>query len=629
MISNTLLCGGLVACFVAQAFADRPPPRRQQREAEPAVVPVDSAESQSETSGADEPEAPSVVRTNEDFRILDRAREPLGFAGTSWIPNSTATAARSSVALPDRWRIGWADWDRYGKRAPGDDAFMNASGGDSPFTRGNILNPYDRNVLKGDYPMFGEDIFVNAFAVSDTLLLGRRLPTPSGVSAGAPGAFDFFGDGDQFFASQTVLVGADIFQGYTAFRPVDWLVRVSGAYNFNALDVEENNVVNIDTRFGNQRNDDYFALQEAFLEIHLGDMSPYFDVSAVRVGRQLFVSDFRGFLYNDIADGIRVLGNASSNRIQYNVALFNQVEKDTNSELNKLEWREQLVAIANIYIQDFIWDGYTTQFSIHWNHDRSDGRLDANGFVARPSLIGDVSLQKLDAIYFGWASDGHIGRLNVNHAAYYVTGRDEANPLAGRDVTISAFLAAIELSVDIDWFRPKVSFLYASGDSDPTDGTAGGFDGIFENPFFAGGPSSFYQSQPLRLFGVNLVSSRTFYNDLAGSKAEGQSNFVNPGVIILNTGFDAELTPKLRTSFNLSSLWFADTASLDLFLNQDNIDAHIGVEANLLVQYRPFLNNNIIMTVGGSVFMPGEGFEQIFGENDELWQAYVGLTLSY
>jgi len=625
MMMNVLAWSAVLVCVSPVVFGERPPPRRGRRVVEPAV-PVETAEPESSTDVAIT--APPETQ-GDAFRLLDGSKSALGFEGTSWIPTSTATVARSAVALPDRWRLGWTDWDRYGRRTPGDDLNMNASGGDSPYTRGHALNPYDQNVLKGDYPILGDDIFLNVFAVSDTLVLGRNLPTPSGVSAADEGSFDFFGDGEQFFVSQTVLIGADIFQGNTTFRPVDWLFRVSGAFNANYLDVEEDNVVNINTQRGNDRDDDHFALQEAFLELHLGDTSPFFDISAVRVGRQLFVSDFRGFIYNDIADGVRILGNANSNRVQYNLGLFNQVNKDTNSELNELEWREQLVAIGNVYIQDFIWEGYTTQFSVHWNHDQSDERYDQNGFLVRPSLIGSVTPQKLDAVYLGWAGDGHIGRLNINHAGYYVTGTDEGNPLAGRDVDISAYLGAIELSVDIDWFRPKISFLYASGDSDPTDGRAEGFDGIFENPFFAGGPGSFYQSQPLRLFGVNLVSARTFYNDLAGAKAEGQSNFVNPGTIILNGGFDAELTPKLRTSVNVSSLWFADTSSLDLFLNQRDIDSHIGIEANVSFQYRPLLNNNVIITVGGSVFMPGDGFEQIFDDDGTLWQGFVGVTLAY
>jgi len=523
----------------------------------------------------------------------------------------------------------WPQWDRYGRQSSDDPIWMNAEGGDIPFTRGNALNPYDRNPLKGDYPIFGDDIFVNLTGVSDTLFTYRKLPTPSGVSAADPASIDFFGDGEQLAVNQTFLLSMELSQGYTAFRPVDWLIRVSPAFNINYLQLRENNGANIDVRRGDDRDDSFATLQEVFFEYHLGDTSDYYDIVATRIGRQLFVSDFRGFIFNDVTDGVRLLGNAASNRVQYNVALFNQAQKDTNSELNELAWRDQQVLIANLYIQDFIWQGYTTQFSFHWNHDQSDSELDDNGFQVIPDLAGSATLRDLDAYYLGWTGDGHIGRLNVNHAFYYVMGRDDANPIAGRSVDISAFMAAVELSVDFDWLRPKISILYASGDSNPTDGRAGGFDGIFDNPFFAGGSSSFFQSQALRLFGVNLASGRSFYNDLAASKAEGVSNHVNPGTILLGAGLDAEVTPRLRFSLNINSLWFADTSTLEYFLAQPKIDPHIGVEFNLVGQFRPLLNNNIIFTVGGSVFIPGKGFEDVFDSDKPLWQIFTGITLTF
>jgi hypothetical protein len=318
-----------------------------------------------------------------------------------------------------------------------------------------------------------------------------------------------------------------------------------------------------------------------------------------------------------------------SNRFLYNLAYFNSPEKDTNSGLNELNWRQQQVLIANAYLQDFIWLGYTIQGSFHWNHDTSDERFDSNGFPVRPDLAGDVLLRDLDAYYLGFTSDGHIGRLNVNHALYYAFGEDEHNPIAGRRVDISAYMAAIELSVDFDWLRPKVSFLYASGDSNPTDDTAGGFDAIFDDPTFAGGPSSFYQNQSVRLFGVGLNQGRSFFNSLKSSKLEGQSNFVNPGIMLLNAGLDAEITPKLRASLNANGMFFADTASVELLTNQNDIDEEIGYEVNLLAQYRPFLNNNVIFTVSGSVFFPGSGFQDVYGDNDTLFQFFAGLTLTY
>ncbi len=81
--------------------------------------------------------------------------------------------------------------------------------------------------------------------------------------------------------------------------------------------------------------------------------------------------------------------------------------------------------------------------------------------------------------YFGTASNGHIERINVSSAFYYVFGRDDLNPIAGREVNISAYLAALELSYDRDWVRFRTSYFFNSGDSDPNDDRATGFDAIF------------------------------------------------------------------------------------------------------------------------------------------------------
>lgn len=552
----------------------------------------------------------------------------LGFAGEGSYP-LRQVVDRPTIASPDRWRIGWPAWDRYNRAAPSDPFLMNATGGDSPFTLGSPINPYDRSILKGDYPILGQDIFLNFSAVSDTLIGVRKNPTPSGNSAAEPGSLDQFADGEAFFVNQNFFVTLELFKGYTAYRPVDWLVRVTPVFNLNYVELQETNNLNIDPREDDTRSDTFTTLQEAFFEYHLGDVSEHFDILAVKAGRQLFVSDFRGFVFNDVSDGVRLFGNAAANRVQYNLAFFNQPEKDTNSGLNELNWRQQQVLIANAFVQDTFFLGWTTNYSFHWNHDRSDERYDTNGFPVRPDLAGDVLLRDLDAYYLGFASDGHIGRLNISHAFYYAFGEDKNNPIAGRAVDISAFLGALELSVDFDWFRPKASFLWASGDDDPTDGTAGGFDGIIDDPTFAGGASSFYQNQRLGVFGVGLNQPRSFYSTLKASKAEGVANFVNPGTVLVNAGFDAEVTPKLRTSFNANYLFFADTSSLEYFLNQPNVSQELGGELNLFAQYRPLLNNNIILTAGASVFFPGKGFRQIYDDGSPLFNLFTGITLTY
>lgn len=552
----------------------------------------------------------------------------LGFSGDSLTYPIRPLLPRETIPSPDRWRIGWPDWNRYGRRAPEDPILMNNTGGDVAYTLGHPLNPYDRNVLKGDYAIIGHDVFMNVTAVSDTFVQYRKNPTPSGNSSQNPGAFDFFGNGRQFAFNQNFFLTLDVFQGYTAFRPIDFLFRVTPVFNLNYARLYEKGGVFINP-IENERYRQFTTLQEAFFEYHLGDVSEYFDTMAVKIGRQLFVSDFRGFIYNDISDGIKFSGNALANRVQYNLYAANQTEKDTNSGLSELNWRQQQVLIANAYLQDWPVLGYTVQGSFHWNHDTSNARLDSNGFPARPDLVGNARVRDIDAYYLGFAGDGKFDRLNVSHAFYYVLGKDSENPLAGREVDISAFMAAIELSVDFDWLRPKVSFLYASGDRDPSNKTATGFDAILDDPNFAGGPGSFFQNQGPRLFGVGLKQPRSLLNTLKSSKIEGQSNFVNPGTMLFNVGVDAELTPHLRTQFNTNFIYFAETESLELLLNQPDVRRGFGTEFNLLTQWRPFLNNNVILTGSASAFVPGGGFRDIYGSSNVLYQMFLGVTLTY
>ncbi|PYK29426.1 MAG: hypothetical protein DME57_10355, partial [Verrucomicrobia bacterium] len=65
-------------------------------------------------------------------------------------------------------------------------------------------------------------------------------------------------------------------------------------------------------------------------------------------------------------------------------------------------------------------------------------------------------------------------------------------------------MAALEVSIDKDWMRHKLSIFYASGDSKPADDEATGFDTVFDRPFFIGGPFSFYSHQGFNLAGTSV-----------------------------------------------------------------------------------------------------------------------------
>lgn len=158
-------------------------------------------------------------------------------------------------------------------------------------------NPFARNKLKGDYPILGNQTFLDLSFISDTVVEGRRLPVASGVSGAEPGNEQFFGHGGQFFYPQNFRFTADLFHGDTAYKPVDWRIRVTPVANINYLAAQENGVVNIDVRAGTSRLDGHVGLQEAFVEKKLKDLSPNYDFISVRAGIQQFTSDFRGFLF--------------------------------------------------------------------------------------------------------------------------------------------------------------------------------------------------------------------------------------------------------------------------------------------------------------------------------------------
>jgi hypothetical protein len=511
-----------------------------------------------------------------------------------------------------RWTVEMPGWQRYEKR------------GEFPYVSSHWYDPFDRNRLKGDYPIFGQRWFFDFTGTSVSDIDVRRLPVPSGVSAEQPGETSFFGKGEQGFASQTFFFSADLSHGDASFLPADFRIRFTPAVNLNFLQTRERGLVNINVQDGINRFDTHVGLQEGFVEAKLRDLSPNFDFISIRAGIQQFNSDFRGFLFSDAQPGIRLFGNLRSNRINYNLAYFYLLEKNTNSELNTFQLRHQQVYIGNVYIQDFLTKGYTTEFSFHYNRDDPTIHFDDNGFLVRPAPIGavvnnGVLTHGIHAYYAGWTSSGHIGPINVSHAFYQALGHDTFNPIAGRRVNINGQLGALELSVDKNWVRFRGSFLYQSGDGNnhygsTRDGTARGFDTIVDDTNLAGGAFSFFDTEGIRLTGtgVGLTTPGSLLVNLRTNKFEGQANFVNPGLFLYNAGMDFNLTPKLRAFVNANYLRFDRTEPLEFVLFQSPITHSIGTDVGVGLEYRPPLSENIVITAGTSGLIPSLGFDQVF-----------------
>lgn len=517
-----------------------------------------------------------------------------------------------TLPIPDRWRIG----------IPADYVQNRHSAG--------VLDPYNQNWLKGDYPVIGQDWFLIVTAVSDTLVEARRLPNPTGVSANDPDQLSFFGKGDQLVFNQNFILSVELFEGNTVYKPRDLEFKATIVQNFNYVSVEERGILYTDPGDGTTRFDEQTAFQELFVDKHLADLSVNYDFVAIRAGIQGFNADFRGHLFNDFQPGVRLLGNYDNNKLIYNLAWFHTVEKDSNSGLNTLNLRDQDVFIANLYREDFIWMGYTAQLSFAANFDGSDLEYDNNGFLVRPQPIGTISEKTNRVYYFGWAGDGHIGWLNLSHQFYQAFGTESINPIAGQETTINAQFFALEASVDHNWQRYRAAFAYLSGDSDPFDDQANGFDTIMDNPNFAGGGFSYWvrQAVPLTGGGTGLVGRNSFTPSLRTSKEQGQASFVNPGLFLYNIGADFDVTPRTKVFTNATYLQFADTAVLEQLLFDDKIGRDIGLDLSVGVQYRPWNTQNIVFTAGVSALIPGSGFKDIY-TSDTLYSTFLSATFTY
>ncbi|WP_022683901.1 hypothetical protein [Sphingobium bisphenolivorans] len=533
------------------------------------------------------------------------------------------------VPIPDRWRL------------------IESLG----VVKERWFDPYGQNTLKGDrpidrekvkwLPIKGEDWFFVANAVSDTVIEPRTFPIQVGVqTTERPGSIDVFGKDASYVLSQTFIGGVALIKGSTAFKPPEIEYRLTLALNVNHVNVPERRVLFVQPSKPSHRTDHFLGVQELFVDYHLANTSDRYDFRSLRVGIQPFQSDFRGFLFNDQQLGIRLFGNRDNNRFQFNIAAFWRLEKDTNSGLNSIAQspRRDWVFLANLYRQDFLIPGLTSQITAVYNMNREAGRIevDDNGFPVRPALLGDLRGRDYDVVYLGYNADGRIGRLNLTASAYGALGEDRNSFFTSRPAQIRAFFAAAEASIDKDWMRFRLSGLYASGDGDPYDDRENGFDAIFENPIFAGADTSYWIRQTIpfagggRVIGIN--GRNGILNSLRSSKEQGQSNFNNPGTMLLGAGADFDLLPELRLSANANHLWFQNTATLQALRNEGSIPKSIGWDLSTAAIWRPHATQNIVLRLSGATLLPGSGFRDLFSNserNRNYYSVLGNLILSY
>jgi carboxypeptidase family protein len=518
-------------------------------------------------------------------REPSRARTPPPEAPA--VPEVTAPGG-DFEAVPNRWNYKWAPYQRYQNEPR------------QPWVVGRPLDPYNQNPAKADFPIGGSSsLFANVNLQLNSALNPRRVGDKEPVS--------------QVFSNNNFVGGVELFRGATVFEPKRWAVRGTVVGNVNRLSTA--------AKLGRT-----YGVEEAFAEKRLTVLGPSFDFVSIRGGMQNFNSDFRGFLFVDNQLGVRLFGNARANRDQYNVVYFSMRDRDPVSQLHKFTSRNQDVVIANYYVQDIGTPGYTFMANVHLSRDR--------GVEADPHA--------LQVTYAGFHGDGKWGPLSVSHAFYEAFGQDDDNAVAraltgtAAPVDISARMAALELSWDADWRRYRFSWFYASGDNAADSGKATGFDSITDNPNLAGGQFMFWDQQKTNVDGLPLNDLLKINFSLLPSlrnKFNQRSNFVNPGLMLVNGGVDLRLSPKLRVVTNVSHLRFADPSVVrELLLQAGSAgfeDSSIGWDVGAGAKLRPFVNENLFVVLGFSLLKPGDGLASALGSTQPLHSFVGAIQLAY
>ena len=535
----------------------------------------------------------------------------------SQIPPPEANLPRDFIPIEDRWRL------------------MQALGFKFPW-----YDPYHQNELKGDLPVFhewGEELFLNLGAISDTIVQYQRVPLPvASQGSSYVGANNTFGRNTLHAGVQNIILSADLSKGDTTFKPPEWELKFSPVLNRSYVKAAELGVLNVDPSHGDTRSDGYVGVQELFGDLHLRNVSDRYDFDSVRVGIQPFTSDFRGFLYQDVPFGVRFFGNRDNNQYQYNLGWFKRIEKDTNSGLNDLSqgFRNDDIITANLYIQDSLAKGFTSQFSLTYNvNHETEQHYNNNGFLVRPLNVGDIRPHNYHVTYLGYAGEGHFDRWNLSTTTYLAYGYDSHNQISRKPATIFAGFHATELSRDFDWVRIRANLAIASADSDPYGGRETGFDAILENPNFAGSDTSYFIRQSIPLIGggaLALTGGNGILPSLRSSKDEGQSNFINPGLFLLGIGADFDITPEFRIFGNVSNLRFVDTTVLGYLLSETPPSNQLGVDTSIGFHWRPWLHQNVIFNGSVAALIPGTGLKQMYGTSQgTLYSIVFNAVLTF
>ena len=121
-------------------------------------------------------------------------------------------------------------------------------------------------------------------------------------------------------------------------------------------------------------------------------------------------------------------------------------------------------------------------------------------------------------------------------------------------------------------------------------------------------------------------------NSLRSSKEEGQSNFNNPGTVVLGGGADFDVLPQLRVSTNVQHIAMADTAVVQALRQEGSIPKSLGWDASVSTIWRPNMTQNLVLRASAAAFDPSKGFNDLFttrGGDKRYYSVLLNAILTF
>ncbi|MCI4624413.1 MAG: hypothetical protein L3V56_00460 [Candidatus Magnetoovum sp. WYHC-5] len=352
------------------------------------------------------------------------------------------------------------------------------------------------------------------------------------------------------------------------------------------------------------------TLEEAWVELVLSQEA------TVRAGIQEYNADLIGTIYNDTDPGVRVYGTVG-NGIQWSLFAAQRFENNLISDLNVLgDIRDQHIVIANA---QFNVGKTLIKPTLIYNHDREgDHKYGRSGYD-----------EKIDAVYGGVTTYGPVGPLQVLTGLYGAVGMQDNVMLLGtvplEDQDIRAFMGYADIAYPLNksMITPHIGVFYASGDDNPGDDDAEGFDSISDKVNVWGSKGIIIDDRISLPGGVTVVRNNSPYTSLRDN--DDSSNFVNPGVLATNLGLVVVPHKKLNVDTNLTYFWWAETQVLEAIFG--DLDREIGLEWNMLVDFT--INKNLTVFAGGAAFWPENEMNKIFGDDSVATNILGGVKIGF